>query len=149
MAQELLKRVMDRAHEILSEWYGEDESEPAPEATGETESGEPEKAVAATPGRGKTSSIAARLEKRIKKIRSLSPTTASEEEEETEEEAEVEEKKEETKRPRGRIRSRSRLGGGGGGRRLSGWRNLLPLNSDKQEGESEGDDSEDSEDDED
>lgn len=148
MAQELLKRVMDRAHEILSEWYGEDESEPAPETAGETESGEPEKAVAATPGRGKTSSIAARLEKRIKKIRSLSPTTASEEEE-TEEEAEVEEKKEETKRPRGRIRSRSRLGGGGGGRRLSGWRNLLPLNSDKQEGESDGDDSEESEDDED
>ncbi|MFA5507822.1 MAG: AAA domain-containing protein [Vulcanimicrobiota bacterium] len=127
--QELLERVLERAHEILTEWYGDEAVEVSSSAAPEEE---PEKAVAPAAGRGKTSSIAARLEKRIKKIRSLSPAT-SEEEEAPDEEAEPEEKKEETQRPRGRIRGRGRLGGGGGGRRLSGWRNLLPLNSDKKE----------------
>jgi very-short-patch-repair endonuclease len=140
MAQELLNRVLDRAHEILGEWYGEEEKEKSEEDA--DEDSEPEKAVAKKGGRGKTSSIAARLEKRIKKIRSLSPTTASDDEEEESAEESQEEKKE-VKRPRGRLRSRSRLGGGGGGRRLSGWRNLLPLKGEK--GDDSGETKEDSE----
>ena len=131
--QDLLQRVMERAHEILAEWYGE---EGAPAIL---ETGEPDKATPATPtGNKKASSIAARLEKRIKKIRSLSPsanTEANVAPSETEDEQEPDET--ENKRPLGRIRSRSRLGGSGG-RRLSGWRNLLPLNSEKKEDSEEG-----------
>lgn len=132
--QDLLQRVLDRAHEILTEWYGDQEIP----ALGEDIPTEGEKPATTTQGSRKSSSIAARLEKRIKKIRSLSPTSNTEEETEPEvEEPSGEQEEVEVKRPLGRIRGRSRLGSGGG-RRLSGWRNLLPLNSDKKEdGESE------------
>jgi very-short-patch-repair endonuclease len=134
--EELLNRVLDRAHEILAEWYGEEEPDSSEEADEEADSDKPA-ASPSTTSRPKTSSIAARLEKRIKKIRSLSPTTAPDEDEEESVDDSTEEKKE-VKRPRGRLRSRSRLGGGGGGgRRLSGWRNLLPLKGEKSDDDSE------------
>lgn len=127
--QELLHRVLARAQEILSQWYGEDAPAiGAPE--GSEKSGDPEPAV--LPGKlsspKKASSIAARLEKRIKKIRSLSSTAESgaKDEEESSESAEEDTA---VKKPMGRLKSRSRLGTGSGGR-LSGWRNLLPLQKD-------------------
>ena len=137
--QELLNRVLDRAHEILGEWYGDeeedtdDEQEPEPgeekaqEKPAEEEESKPK--AGAVGGSRKASSIAARLEKRIKKIRSLSPSTSKDSSEEESQETEDASEQPESKRPRGRIRGRGRLGGGGG-KRLSGWRNLLPLNSD-------------------
>lgn len=140
--EDLLQRVLERANAILGEWYGDDEVEADSEETAK------EPAAAGAPSKGKKSSIAARLEKRIKKIRSLSPTAKTEDPEKADgpENPEPEEKSTEeepaAKRPRGRIRGRGRLGGGGG-KRLSGWRNLLPLNADKKEGGEE--DSEESE----
>lgn len=122
--QELLERVLDRAHEILADWYGEEPDE------------DKEKAVTTSPaatvkgGSKKASTIAARLEKRIKKIRSLSSSTPDQEETDEKESDEKDSTQGRAKRPLGRIRGRGRLGGGSG-RRLSGWRNLLPLNSDK------------------
>jgi very-short-patch-repair endonuclease len=130
--QDLLARVLDRANEILGEWYGESATpEEAPEQVGEAQTPAPPTPAGTTGGSRKASSIAARLEKRIKKIRSLSPSTAGDS---SEAPAEVDNQKSaqeesEVKRPRGRIRGRGRLGSGGG-KRLSGWRNLLPLNSD-------------------
>lgn len=145
LGQDLLQRVMDRAHEILAEWYGEDESKDESEAPKETEDKPSESRTKS--GSRKASSIAARLEKRIKKIRSLSPSTKSEAEEGEESESTEQESDEaEVKRPLGRIRGRGRLGGGGG-RRLSGWRNLLPLNSDSKDNSEEETSSEDKADD--
>ena len=134
LGQDLLQRVLERANAILGEWYGDEEQEAEGEETGK----EPA-ATGASSSTGKKSSIAARLEKRIKKIRSLSPSSS--EDDESEEKADKDEDKpseEETtaKRPRGRIRGRGRGRlGGGGGKRLSGWRNLLPLNADKESGD--------------
>lgn len=129
--QELLQRVLGRAHEILADWYGEE-----PEAAEEEE--KKVAPVGARSGPKKASSIAARLEKRIKKIRSLSPAQDDEEagdEEETSESTE-DDGEAAAKKPLGRLRSRSRLGSGGG-RRLSGWRNLLPLQKDGEKSEEE------------
>ncbi|HIB64050.1 MAG TPA: DUF559 domain-containing protein, partial [Phycisphaerales bacterium] len=138
LGQDLLQRVLERANAILGEWYGDEEQEAEGEETGK----EPA-ATGASSSTGKKSSIAARLEKRIKKIRSLSPSSS--EDDESEEKADKDEDKpseEETtaKRPRGRIRGRGRGRlGGGGGKRLSGWRNLLPLNADKESGDDDSD----------
>lgn len=145
--QELLQRVLDRAHEILAEWYGDtDESAPeeaAVDAAQEAATVEKQPA-AAVGGSRKASSIAARLESRIKKIRSLSPSTGTEEAEKSGESEEAPSEEEtESKRPKGRIRGRGRLAGGGG-KRLSGWRNLLPLNSDKDGADEKEDSVEDS-----
>lgn len=142
--QELLQRVLARANEILSGWYGDAghvaelpegvEKTPVEGEEGEAEEGAP--ANTGKPGTPKkASSIAARLEKRIKKIRSLSPTAEAAPTEDEEEESSGEASGEDAaaKKPLGRLKSRSRLGAGSGGR-LSGWRNLLPLQKD---GESE------------
>lgn len=145
--QDLLKRVLDRAHEILDEWYGDEDQEDEEASASEAQAGDKTAAKgngAASGGSRKASSIAARLEKRIKKIRSLSPTTKEEEEdsdnkEEDSKETDSAETKPTAKRPRGRIRGRGRLGGGGG-KRLSGWRNLLPLNSEGKDDDDEGED---------
>lgn len=139
--QELLHRVLTRAHEILTEWYGEDGHEAVVVASvdreaaeGETVEGEGDASTARTGGAPKkASSIAARLEKRIKKIRSLSPTAEPQAGEEDEEAASESGDDAAARKPLGRLKSRSRLGAGSGGR-LSGWRNLLPLQKD---GESE------------
>lgn len=142
--QDLLERVLDRAHEILAEWYDDadgprttDDSELERDEIVQPPASPAERQPAAAGGSRKASSIAARLESRIKKIRSLSPSTPGEEEEKPTEATEASAEEEaESKRPRGRIRGRGRLGGGSG-KRLSGWRNLLPLNSDSKDDDSE------------
>ena len=142
---ELLSRILNRAHEILSDWYGEDVSALSGSGSADEKDAESVSTPSSTgnsgrSGQKKASSIAARLERRIKKIRSLSPT-ADEETSNTEPEADTPEEKPAEKKPLGKLRSRSRLGGSGG-RRLSGWRNLLPLQ--KEGGSSDDDSSEDS-----
>jgi very-short-patch-repair endonuclease/DNA polymerase III delta prime subunit len=141
--QELLARVLGRAHEILASWYGEEADPlglPVARAAGEDGTVTEE---AATPVRGgapkKASSIAARLEKRIKKIRSLSPTAeaGSGEEEDSESSGESSGEDAAARKPLGRLKGRSRLGASGSGR-LSGWRNLLPLQKDGEGDSAEG-----------
>lgn len=122
--QELLERVLNRAQEILSGWYGEQmpESELSESAAGSAEESGTGRPVGKTGATKKASSIAARLESRIKKIRSLSSNAEGAEEESAGESDDTAV----SKKPLGRLKSRSRLGTGSGGR-LSGWRNLLPL----------------------
>ncbi len=128
--QELLERVLARAQEILSGWYGEEASQAESAATSEKTDEEGDEGRPALKGGAtkKASSIAARLESRIKKIRSLSPNAEGEEEESS---AESGEESGASKKPLGRLKSRSRLGAGSTGR-LSGWRNLLPLQKDSE-----------------
>ncbi len=137
--EELLARVLGRAHEILSGWYGE-EAQAVEASDVSTEGTE----ASATPIKlstpKKASSIAARLEKRIKKIRSLSPNTEAEsaDNEGSDDEAATDDSTDDTapRKPLGRLKSRGRLGSAGG-RRLSGWRNLLPLQKNTDGSESE------------
>ncbi len=140
---ELLQRILDRANEILGEWYGSEESEQL------TEDSTPEPSAAATAllgrsGPKKASSIAARLEKRIKKIRSLSPNKEGEENEEAEDHEDSAEDNSKEQKPKSRLRTKGRLGAGGTGKRLSGWRNLLPLQKSEKDDDSDDGDSEES-----
>ena len=130
--QELLERVLARAQEILSSWYGEEvpDIELSEASDKPPEEGETSRTTAKPGTTKKASSIAARLESRIKKIRSLSANSEGEEEESAPESGEDSSA---SKKPLGRLKSRGRLGAGSGGR-LSGWRNLLPL---QKEGEEE------------
>lgn len=125
--EEIKARIVKRAQELLAEWGLSDQSD------GEVE----EKSLT------KTASIAERLEKKIKRIRSIGESNEPESEPSGEDDGKPKKKKPAKKKKRRGLGLK--LTEGKKGKRLTGWRNLVPLDKGKKAADADKKDDDDDE----